>query len=79
MKFNNIEYLRRLVLLLKIINKIIEKALKSESFKFSWKEILKNLLHLENDPDLTRVVENWARLPEHVKMSILTLMEVSQK
>jgi hypothetical protein len=49
---NNINYLRKFTLLLKILNRIIEKSFKSPDFNFSWEEILINLLHLENSPEL---------------------------
>jgi len=51
-KNDNIDYLRKFVLFLKIINKIIEKSFNTLDFSFSWEEIISSLLHLENDPNL---------------------------
>ncbi|MFX1298196.1 MAG: hypothetical protein ACFFD2_25500, partial [Promethearchaeota archaeon] len=47
-----IEYLRKFTLFLKIINRIIEKSFNHLDFSFSWQEIIINLLHIENDPNL---------------------------
>lgn len=52
MENRNIDYLRKFVLLLKILNKIIEKSFYLLDFSFSWEDIISNLLHLENDPNL---------------------------
>jgi len=52
LKNNDLNYLRKLILLLKIINRILEKAFHSTNFNFSWEDILINLLHLDNSPDL---------------------------
>jgi len=49
---NDINYLRKFTLLLKILNKIIEKSFNSLDFNFSWEDILLNLLHFDNSPDL---------------------------
>ena len=51
-EIDDIEYLRKFTLFLKIINKIIEKSYNTLDFSFSWEEIISNLLHLENDPNL---------------------------
>jgi len=51
-EIDDIEYLRKFTLFLKIINKIIEKSFNSLDFSFSWEEIISSLLHLENDPNL---------------------------
>lgn len=51
-EIDDIEYLRKFTLFLKIVNKIIEKSFNTLDFSFSWEEIISNLLHLENDPDL---------------------------
>ena len=51
-EYNDIEYLRKFVLFLKIINKLIEKSFNILDFSFSWEEIISNLLHIENDPNL---------------------------
>ncbi len=48
----NLDFLRKFVLLLKILNRIIERSLNSKSFLFSWEDIISNLLFLENDPNL---------------------------
>ncbi len=48
----DIDHLRKLVLLLQILNKIFESSLDAVDFTFSWQEIISNLLHLENDPNL---------------------------
>jgi len=48
----NLDFLRKMVLLLKILNRIIERSLNSKGFSFSWEDIISNLLFLENDPDL---------------------------
>ena len=49
---DNLDFLRTFVLLLKILNRIIEKSLNSKNFAFSWEDIISNLLFLENDPNL---------------------------
>ena len=51
-EINDIEYLRKFTLFLKIINKLIEKSFNYLDFSFSWEEIISNLLHIENDPNL---------------------------
>ncbi|KKK45840.1 MAG: hypothetical protein Lokiarch_06580 [Candidatus Lokiarchaeum sp. GC14_75] len=51
-EIDDIEYLRKFTLFLKIINKIIEKSFNGLDFSFSWEEIISTLLHLENDPNL---------------------------
>jgi len=51
-EIDDIEYLRKFNLILKIINKIIEKSFNTLDFSFSWEEIISSLLHLENDPNL---------------------------
>lgn len=51
-EIDDMEYLRKFTLFLKIINKIIEKSFNSLDFSFSWEEIISTLLHLENDPNL---------------------------
>lgn len=51
-EIDDLEYLRKFTLLLKIINKIIEKSFNSLNFSFSWEEIINSLLHMENDPNL---------------------------
>ena len=51
-EIDDIEYLRKFTLFLKIINKLIEKSFNSLDFSFSWEEIISTLLHLENDPNL---------------------------
>ena len=51
-EIDDIEYLRKFTLFLKIINKIIEKSFNNLDFSFSWEEIISNLLHIENDPNL---------------------------
>ena len=49
---DNLDFLRKFVLLLKILNRIIERSLNSKTFAFSWEDIISNLLFLENDPNL---------------------------
>ncbi|MFX1570414.1 MAG: hypothetical protein ACFFCV_18790 [Promethearchaeota archaeon] len=53
-RFNeeNLDFLRKFVLLLKLLNRIIERSLNSKTFTFSWEDIISNLLFLENDPNL---------------------------
>ncbi|MEJ2250577.1 MAG: hypothetical protein P8Y70_16185, partial [Candidatus Lokiarchaeota archaeon] len=48
---NDKDYLRKLVLLLKIINKILYDA-KNNNLQFSWEEVILNLLHFESNPNL---------------------------
>lgn len=48
----NLDFLRKFVLLLKILNRIIERSLNSKTFAFSWEDIISSLLFLENDPNL---------------------------
>ncbi len=48
----DVNFLRKFVLLFKVINRIIEKSFRSSDFTFSWEEILSTLLHLDNDPNL---------------------------
>lgn len=47
----DLNFLRKFVLLLKILNRIIEISFSSKDFAFSWEDIISNLLYLENDPN----------------------------
>ena len=40
----NLDFLRKFVLLLKILNRIIERSLNSKTFAFSWEDIISSLL-----------------------------------
>ena len=51
-KNKDLDFLRKFVLLLQIINKILEKALNTDNLNFSWQDIISNLLHIDNNPEL---------------------------
>lgn len=48
----DIEFHRKYLLLLKIVNKVLEKSFDTQNFTFSWVDILTTLLHLQIQPDL---------------------------
>ncbi|MHA1278798.1 MAG: hypothetical protein ACTSQI_13845 [Candidatus Helarchaeota archaeon] len=50
-KEEDLENLRKFVLLLKILTRLLENSLSFPQLTFSWEEIIETLLYLENDPN----------------------------